>query len=91
MWGDRYMFSLCGIALHTIAGQKFCFMWVGLNSIPISGVWLDYVPITRDFYHHLKDLGYRGSRSCNFALPEGEVHHETRLATATSCLCCLGF
>lgn len=40
------------------------------------GVWLDYVPITRDFYHHLKALGYT-DHEVRFFLGEGDKHHET--------------
>lgn len=40
------------------------------------GVWLDYVPITRDFYNHLKQLGY-SDYEVRFVLAEGDIHHET--------------
>ncbi|MFB2918552.1 alpha/beta hydrolase [Aerosakkonema funiforme] len=40
------------------------------------GIWLDYVPITKDFYTRLKSLGY-SEEELHFILGENEIHHET--------------
>jgi predicted alpha/beta superfamily hydrolase len=74
MWGDRYMFSMWDH--KTDHGSKILLYVGGAEQYSFSGVWLDYVPITRDFYHHLKNLGY-GDRELHFHLAEGEIHHET--------------
>jgi predicted alpha/beta superfamily hydrolase len=47
----------------------------GAEQYSFSGVWLDYPPINRDFYEHLKDLGYN-DHEVHFKLAEGEPHHE---------------
>jgi len=74
MWGDRYMFSLWDSSTHR--WSRILLYVGGAEQYSYSGVWLDYVPVTRDFYHHLKDLGY-GDHELQFRLAEGEIHHET--------------
>lgn len=48
----------------------------GAEQYAVGGIWLDYPPINRDFYKHLKKLGY-SDHELMFELAEGEIHHET--------------
>ncbi|AFY68169.1 alpha/beta hydrolase [Geitlerinema sp. PCC 7407] len=74
MWGGGQMFQFWDrhtrhwskIALHVGSQEQYSFY----------GVWLDYVPITQDFYRHLRGLGY-GDHEVRFSLAEGDIHHET--------------
>jgi predicted alpha/beta superfamily hydrolase len=73
MWGDRYMFSLWDHKVND--GSKILLYVGGAEQYSFSGVWLDYVPVTRDFYHHLEKIGYSEQERL-FYLAEGEIHHE---------------
>lgn len=75
MWGGgRQMFDYWNS--HTRCWSKI-YLYVGSQEqYSYFGIWLDYVPITRDFYQHLKNLGY-GDYELHFLLGEGEVHYET--------------
>ncbi|MBD2774129.1 alpha/beta hydrolase-fold protein [Iningainema tapete] len=47
-----------------------------IEQYSFGGVYLDYVPVTRDFYHHIKQLGY-SDYEVHFNLAQGQTHHET--------------
>ena len=75
MWGgggqmfqywDRH--THCWSKIHLYVGSQ--------EQYSFYGVWLDYVPITRDFYDHLKQLGY-SDHEVRFTLAPGESHYET--------------
>lgn len=74
MWGGGQMFQYWDtpartwskILLHVGSQEQYSFY----------GVWLDYVPITRDFYHHLKQLGY-ADHELRLVVADGDTHHET--------------
>jgi predicted alpha/beta superfamily hydrolase len=73
MWGDRYMFTLWD---HAPSPKAKTLLYVGgAEQYEFHGVQLDYVPITRDFHQHLKQLGYPETL-LQFRLAEGEIHHE---------------
>jgi predicted alpha/beta superfamily hydrolase len=74
MWGDGQMTRYWNS--HTKHWSKIYLYVGGAEQYSFYGVWLDYVPITRDFYYHLKSLGY-GEHELQFRLAEGEIHHET--------------
>jgi predicted alpha/beta superfamily hydrolase len=74
MWGDRHMFTLWNNP--TQHWSKILLYVGGAEQYSFYGVWLDYVPVTRDFYQHLKDLGY-ADHELQFRLAPNEIHHET--------------
>ncbi|HEY9853043.1 MAG TPA: alpha/beta hydrolase-fold protein [Leptolyngbyaceae cyanobacterium] len=63
---DKHTHQWSKILLHVGSKEQYSFY----------GVWLDYVPVTKDFYHHLKKLGY-ADYELHFVLAEGDIHHET--------------
>ncbi len=65
LW-DRKTDYWSKIYIYVGGGEQYSF----------NGIWLDYPPINRDFYEHLKKLGYR-DHELRFELAEGEPHHET--------------
>jgi predicted alpha/beta superfamily hydrolase len=74
MWGDGQMFQYWD--RHTHCWSKI-YLYVGSQEqYSFYGVFLDYVPITRDFYSHLKQLGY-SDYEVHFNLAQGETHYET--------------
>ncbi|MBD2035071.1 alpha/beta hydrolase [Leptolyngbya sp. FACHB-321] len=74
MWGGDQMFKLWD--QHTELWSKI-YLYVGSQEQhSFYGAWLDYVPVTRDFYKHLKQLGY-SDHEVHFLLAEGETHYET--------------
>jgi predicted alpha/beta superfamily hydrolase len=74
MWGSDRMFQYWDS--HTHHWSKIHLHVGSKEQYSFYGVWLDYVPITQDFYHHLKSLGY-AAHELSFVLSEGDVHHET--------------
>ena len=74
MWGSDRMFQYWNS--HTRRWSKIYLHVGSAEQYSFYGVWLDYVPITRDFYYHLKQLGY-SDHEVRFSLVEGAVHHET--------------
>lgn len=66
---DRYLNAWSKIYLYVGGAEQYSFY----------GVWLDYPPVNRDFYNHLKQLGYR-DYELQFELASGEPHHETAWA-----------
>jgi predicted alpha/beta superfamily hydrolase len=74
MWGDRYMFSMWDSPTHQ--WSKILLYVGGAEQYSFYGNWLDYVPVTRDFYQHLQHLGY-SDHELQFRLAEDEIHHET--------------
>ena len=54
------------ILLHVGSKEQFSY----------HGIWLDFVPVTQNFYEHLKSLGY-ADYELRFILTEGDIHHET--------------
>lgn len=74
MWGSGQMFKYWDS--HTRCWSKI-YLYVGSQEqYSFYGVYLDYVPVTRDFYHHLQQLGY-SDYEVHFNLAQGETHHET--------------
>jgi predicted alpha/beta superfamily hydrolase len=61
---------------HTQHWSKILLQVGSQEQYSFYGVWLDYVPVTTDFYNHLKALGY-SDHELRFVLVEGDVHHET--------------
>lgn len=75
MWGgNQQMFDYW--SSHTRQWSKIYLHVGSQEQYSYFGVWLDYVPITRDFYQHLKRLGY-SDHEVTFVLAEGDSHHET--------------
>lgn len=74
MWGNGQMFQYWN--QHTQQWSKIYLYVGGAEQYSFYGVWLDYVPITRDFYQHLRRLGY-SDYELAFELAPGEPHHET--------------
>lgn len=74
MWGNGYMFGYWDTPTHQWSKIS---LYVGsAEQYSFNGIWLDYVPITRDFYNHLKQLGYQ-DYEVQFRLAEGATHYET--------------
>ena len=74
MWGGDQIFKLWN--QRTEFWSKI-YLYVGSQEqYSFYGVWLDYVPVTRDFYHALKRLGY-SDHEVHFLLAGGETHYET--------------
>lgn len=73
LFGKGQMFSLWDRKRD--AWSKIYIYVGGEEKYSFNGVWLDYPPINRDFYEHLKKLGY-ADYELRFKLAEGEPHHE---------------
>ncbi len=73
LFGKPQMFNLWN--KKTDYWSKILIYVGGAEQYSFSGVWLDYPPINREFYEHLKQLGY-SDYELRFKLADGEPHHE---------------